>query len=144
MSDGKLVTPDDLRKFTEDARRAKVQEQFDHARKLEEEQKALREAFLSRDVHPQVMERVNAAVRRAAEQGLHEIEVMKFPAEYCNDKGRRINNAEPDWPSSLEGFAKRAHEFFVKELRPLGFNVRAQILNYPDGRLGDVGFFLSW
>ena len=144
MSDGKLVTPDDLRKFTEDARRAKVQEQFDHARTLEEEQKALREAFLSRDVHPQVMERVNAAVRRAAEQGLHEIEVMKFPAEYCNDKGRRINNAEPDWPSSLEGFAKRAHEFFVKELRPLGFNVRAQILNYPDGRLGDVGFFLSW
>jgi len=144
MSDGKLGTPDDLRKFTEDARRAKVQEQFDHDRKLEEEQKALREAFLSRDVHPQVMERVNAAVRRAAEQGLHEIEVMKFPAEYCNDKGRRINNAEPDWPSSLEGFAKRAHEFFIKELRPLGFNVRAQILNYPDGRLGDVGFFLSW
>ena len=144
MSGGKLVTPDDLRKLTDDARRAKVQEQFDRARKLEEEQKAIREAFLSREVHPQVMERVNAAVRRAAEQGFHEIEVMKFSAEFCNDKGRRINNADPDWPDSLEGFAKRAHEFFIKELRPLGVNLRAQILNYPDGRLGDVGLFLSW
>jgi excinuclease UvrABC nuclease subunit len=144
MSDSKLVTPGDLRKLTEDAQRAKVQEQFNRARQLEEEQKAIREAFMSRDVHPQVKERVNAAVRRAAEQGLHEFEVMKFPAEYCNDKGRRINNAEPDWPSSLEGFAKRAYDFFVKELQPLGFKVRAQILNYPDGRLGDVGFFLSW
>jgi hypothetical protein len=144
MSDSKLVTPGDLRKVTEEAQMAKVREQFDRARQLEEEQKAIREAFMSRDVHPQVKERVNAAVRRAAEQGLHEIEVMKFPAEYCNDKGRRINNAEPDWPSSLEGFAKRAYDFFVKELQPLGFKVRAQILNYPDGRLGDVGFFLSW
>jgi len=73
MSGSKLVTPDDLRKLTDDARRAKVQEQFDRARKLEEEQKAIREAFLSRDVHPQVMERVNAAVRRAAEQAIKKI-----------------------------------------------------------------------
>jgi hypothetical protein len=144
MSDSKLVTPGDLRALTENAQRAKVQEQFDRARKLEEEQKSLREAFMSRDVHPQVMERVNAAVRRAAEQGLHEIEVIKFPAEFCNDKGRRINNAEADWPNSLEGFAKRAHEFFVKELQPAGFKVRAQVLSYPEGRLGEIGMFLSW
>jgi hypothetical protein len=144
MSDGKLVTPNDLRALTDNAHRAKVQEQFDRARKLEEEQKSLREAFMSRDIHPQVMERVNAAIRRAAEQGAHEIEVIKFPAEYCNDKGRRINNGEADWPNSLEGFAKHAYEFFVKELQPAGFKVRAQVLSYPDGRLGEIGMFLSW
>ena len=30
------------------------------------------------------------------------------------------------------------------ELKPLGFRSRAQILSYPEGKLGDVGFFLSW
>ena len=72
------------------------------------------------------------------------IDIVTFPASYCNDQGRRINNAEPDWPDSLEGFAKKAHAFFEAELKPLGFRARAQILNYPDGRLGDVGLFLSW
>ena len=99
---------------------------------------------MSRDVHPQVMDRINAAVKRAAEQGLHEVQVLTFPASFCNDQGRRINNAEADWPVSLEGFAKKAHEFFETELKPLGFKTRAQVLSYPDGRLGDVGIFLSW
>ena len=99
---------------------------------------------MSRDVHPEVMNRVNAAVKRAAEQGLHEVQVLTFPASFCNDQGRRINNGEQDWPVSLEGFAKKAHEFFEAELKPLGFKSRAQVLNYPDGRLGDIGIFLAW
>jgi len=140
----KPLTPAELTGITQKVQQAKVQEQFDRVKKEQEEQRALHEAFMSRDVHPEVMQRVNAAVKRAAEQGLHEIQVMTFPASYCNDHGRRINNGEPDWPNSLEGFAKRAHEFFVKELQPLGFKSRAQILSYPDGKLGDVGFFLSW
>ena len=140
----KLLTPDELKGITDKAHMAKVQEQFDRARKEQEEKRALHEAFMARDVHPDVMARVNATVKRAAEQGLHEIQVFTFPASYCNDQGRRMNNAESDWPASLEGYAKKAHEFFEAELKPLGFRVRAQVLNYPDGRLGDVGMFLSW
>ncbi len=45
---------------------------------------------------------------------------MTFPCSYCNDGGRRINNLLPDWPTSLEGFAKKAYEFYDKELKPLG------------------------
>src|SRR5215475_1932593 len=140
----KLLSPDELKAIADKTHMAKVQEQFDRVKKEQDEKRALHEAFMSRDVHPEVMARVNAAVRRAAEQGLHEIQVVTFPASYCNDQGRRINNAEPDWPVSLEGFAKKAHEFFEAELKPLGFRSRAQILSYPDGKLGDVGFFLSW
>ena len=140
----KLLTPGDLKGIAEKVHMAKVQEQFDRVRKEQEEQRAIHEAFMSRDVHPQVMDRLNAAIKRAAEQGLHEVQVLTFPASFCNDQGRRINNAEPDWPASLEGFARKAHEFFEAELKPLGFRARAQILNYPDGRLGDVGFFLIW
>ena len=139
-----LLTPGDLKDITDKVHLAKAQEQFAHARKEEEEKRALHEAFLARDIDPDVRSRVNAVVKRAAEQGLHEIQVLTFPAGYCNDQGRRVNNAEPDWPDSLEGFARKAYGFFDAELKPLGFKVRAQILNYPDGRLGDVGVFLSW
>jgi len=140
----KPLSPGDLQGIAEKTQLAKVQEQFERAKKEEQERKALHEAFVTRDLHPEVMERVNAAVRRAAEQGFHELQVLRFPASYCNDHGRRINVAEPDWPESLEGFAKRAYEFFGKELRPLGYRLRAQILDYPHGQLGDVGLFLCW
>ena len=140
----RLLTPDQLKGITDKIHMAKVQEQFERVRREQAEKRALHEAFLAHDLDPDVRERVNAVVKRAAEQGLHEIQVLTFPASYCNDQGRRINNTEPDWPSSLEGFAKKAHEFFEAELKRLGFRSRAQVLNYPDGRPGDVGLFLSW
>ncbi len=139
-----LMRPDDLKKISNDAEMAKAQEYLRRAKKQEEEQKNLREAFLERDLHPEVRDRVNAAIRRAAEQGNHELQVITFPASYCNDGGRRINNAEPDWPDSLEGFAKRAHAFYVKELQPLGYKLRVEILDYPGGMPGNVGMFLRW
>src|SRR5215475_13725995 len=139
-----LMRPEDLKKITDDADMAKAQEHIKRAKKQEDEQKGLREAFMERDVHPEVRERVNAAVRRAAEQGGHELQVLTFPANYCNDGGRRINNREPDWPSSLEGFAKRAYAFYEKELRPLGYKLRVEILDYPGGMPGNVGMFLRW
>ena len=144
MTETKLLTPSELTQLTEQGQLAKVKAQFDHLKKEEEEKQTLRESFMGRDVHPQVKERVNAAVRRAAEQGLRQIQVLTFPATYCNDRGRRINNAEPDWQDSLEGFAKKAMVYFEKELKPLGFKVRAEILTFPGGMPGEVGLFLSW
>jgi hypothetical protein len=140
----KLLSPGDLKVIADNIHVAKIQEQVVRARKEGEEKRALHIAFLARDIDPDVQARVNAVVKRAAEQGLRETQVLTFPASYCNDQGRRINNTEPDWPDSLEGFAKKAHAFFEAELKPLGFRARAQILNYPDGQLGDVGLFLSW
>jgi hypothetical protein len=139
-----LMRPQDLKKISDDADMAKAQEYMNRAKKQEEEQKGLREAFLERDIHPEVKERVNAAVRRAAEQGNHELQIVTFPASYTNDGGRRINNAEPDWPASLEGFAKRAYAYYEKELKPLGYKLRVEILDYPGGMPGNVGMFLRW
>jgi hypothetical protein len=139
-----LMRPDDLKKISNDADMTKAQEYLKRAKKQEDEQKSLHEAFMGRDIHPEVGERVNAAVRRAAEQGHNELQVIAFPASYCTDGGRRINNNEPDWPSSLDGFAKKAYEYFEKELQPLGYKVRVQILDYPGGMPGNVGMFLKW
>jgi hypothetical protein len=114
--DDKLLTPAELKGITDKVHMAKVQEQFDRVKKDQEEKRARHEAFMASHLHPDVKALVNASVKRAAEQGLHEIPVLTFPASYCNDQGRRINNGEADWPQSLEGFAKKAYEFFEAEL----------------------------
>ena len=142
MSD--LLRPEDLRKISDDEDMAQAKKAMERSRKDDEEQAGLREIFMSRDVHPEAKARVNAAVRRAAQQGNRHVMAVKFPATYCNDQGRRINNLEPDWPDSLEGFAKKAYEFYVAELKPLGFKLTAQILDYPGGMPGTVGLSLSW
>jgi hypothetical protein len=139
-----LMRPDDLKKISNDTEMAKAQEYIRRARKHEEEQAALREAFMRTEIGPEAYERVNAAVRRAAEQGSHQVQIITFPASYCNDGGRRINNSEPDWPNSLEGFAKKAYEFYEKELKPLGYRAHVEIIDYPGGIPGNVGMFLKW
>lgn len=139
-----LLRPADLYTIAADAETAKMDEER-RAKKLAEERKrGLQEAFLSREIHPLAIERINNAVRIAAEQGHHQLMVVSFPSSYCNDGGRRINIGDPDWPSSLEGFAKKAHDFYQKELKPLKYKLQAEIISYPGGMPGDVGLFLKW
>jgi len=139
-----LIRPEDLLEISSDAEMAKVDEQQQAKRKKEAQEIELREAFMSREVHPEVIERINKAVRIAAEQGSHQLQVMTFPVRYCSDGGRRINIADPEWPSTLEGFAKKAHEFYVKELRPLGYKLTAEIISFPGGVPGEAALFLKW
>lgn len=139
-----LLRPDDLKKIADDIDMAKAKKAMEHMQREEEEKAALKDIFMSREIHPEAKTRINAAVRRAAEQGHRQLLVIEFPASYCNDQGRRINNLEPDWPASLEGFAKKAYEYYKGELQPLGFKLSAQILDYPGGMPGRVGLYLGW
>src|SRR5262245_25976120 len=139
-----LMRPEDLKKVTSDAEMKKAEEALKHAKKAEDEQKELREMFMAKEPAANAGERVNSAVRRAAEQGLSEVRVITFPASYCNDRGRRINNNEADWPDSLEGYAKKAYEYYEKELRPLGYKLKVEVLDYPGGMPGTIGFSLRW
>ena len=92
----------------------------------------------------QLMQIVMGLVSHAAERGQSEVQVYRFPSDLCSDGGRRINNAEPDWPGSLEGRSKLGYEFWHDHLRPLGFGLKAEVLEYPGGMPGDIGFILSW
>jgi hypothetical protein len=139
-----LITPDELRRITEDNEMEKAREALEKQRKVEGDRDHLREAFMAQDIHPEVFERVSRVVKSAAERGEREVLAIRFPSEYCTDRGRAINNFESGWPDTLTGFAKRAHEFFEKELRPRGYKARAQIMDFPGGVPGDVGIFLSW
>ncbi len=140
----RILRPDDLKKITKDAEVALLKETFDADRKAEEEKKALKEAFMSREIRRDAVERVNAAVQRAAEARKHELELFRFPASFCNDGGRRINNNDPSWPDSLEGFAKSAYEAYVEHYKPIGYRIKAQVMDFPGGKMGDIALFLSW
>jgi hypothetical protein len=139
-----LITPDELRRIAEEKEMAQLREALEKKRKADEAQDQVREAFLSREIHPEVFERVSRVVKSAAERGEREVLVVRFSSEYCTDGGRAINSFEPDWPESLTGFGKRAYEFWQKELEPQGYKLRAQIMDFPGGMPGDVGMFLKW
>jgi hypothetical protein len=139
-----LLRPQDLKEIASDAELAKMEDERQTKRKKEQQQIELREVFMSREIQPEAIERINKAVRIAAEQGRHQLQVVTFPCTFCNDGGRRINIADPEWPSTLEGFAKKAYDFFVKELRPLGYKLHAEIVSFPGGMPGDAALVLMW
>ena len=139
-----LLRPNDLKELSSSAEMKKMDEERLAKRKGEEEKAKLREAFNAREIHPDAIDRINNAVRKAAENGLHQLQVVSFSCKYCNDGGRSINNFDPDWPNTLEGFAKKAHAFFEKELKPLGFKMHAEIISFPDGIPGEAALFLKW
>ena len=139
-----VLTPNQLRKISEDASMAKAKQAFARMQLEEKARKGLYDAFMSLEPPANAVERVMATARHIAEQGRSEIQVLRFPASYLDDHGRKINNLESDWPTSLTGSAKQAFEFYEKNLKPLGYRARAQILDYPGGMPGDVGLYLVW
>ena len=144
-SDDELIRPDALRRIADEKENEKLKEWLKKQQRAEHEARAFHQMFIEREVIPAEARRVvSALVRRAAEDGKREVLALRFPSEWCTDKGRAINNFEPHWPDTLTDFAKRAYEYYEKELRPAGYRVRAQILDFPGGIPGDVGIFLSW
>jgi len=53
-------------------------------------------------------------------------------------------HARPSLETTLEGRPKFDYEFWHDHLRPLGFNLKAEVLEYPEGMPGDIGLILSW
>jgi hypothetical protein len=142
-----LITPEQLRRITEEKEMEKMHEALEKKRRMDEERHHFRDTFMQQDFprdDPRTRERFAALVRGAAERGEREVLALRFPSEYCTDGGRAINNFEPDWPKTLTGFAKRAYEFWQEELEPQGYKLSAQIMDFPGGVPGDVGVFLRW
>jgi hypothetical protein len=90
------------------------------------------------------LERAVAIIRRAANNSQTEVEVTRFPNVLCTDHGRAINQQEPGWPETLTGLPRELFVFWQKYLRPQGYKLRVQIVDFPGGLPGDVGMTLSW
>ena len=139
-----LVKPGDLKKATEQKEMRRAQELLEADKRHADEKLQLETAFKERQLQPDVKERLHRALMAAAERGETHLQVLTFPSELCIDGGRAINNGDPNWPETLIGHAQRAYEFFKAEMQPLGYRLRAEILDFPGGVPGDVGISLSW
>ena len=136
----------DIKRRMAEREAQKAAEELRHMQEQEARQKAVMAEFhRPPDRTPeQLMHQVMELVSRAAERGQTEVQVYRFPNSLCTDHGRRINNSLPDWQQTLEGRPKAGYEFWHDQLRPLGFGLKAEVLEYPGGVPGDIGFFLTW
>lgn len=140
-----VLKPADIKKRAEEVERKKLREAMEAMKKKESHEDEVRNAFMTEGPRPDWSDRLNRAINAAVERGQNEIMVLRFPAAWLSDKGRAINNFEADWPATLTGRAKAAYEeVFKKELEPMGYKLKAQILNFPGGMPGEVGVYLSW
>ncbi|HTT81575.1 MAG TPA: hypothetical protein VMF86_18055, partial [Stellaceae bacterium] len=80
----------------------------------------------------------------AAEHGERDFMLLRFPSDLCADGGRAINSALPEWPATLRGEAAELYRRWESGLKPRGFHLVARILDFPDGKPGDIGLFLGW
>ena len=112
----------------------------------EAEKKALMEKFSkpSGVSDEERMTRAAAIIQRAANNGLTEVFVGRFPNALCTDRGRAINQQEAGWENTLTGLPKELHEFWQQHLKPRGYKLRFQIVDFPGGIPGDIGVTLSW
>jgi hypothetical protein len=112
----------------------------------EAEKKALIEKFSkpSGVSDEERMARAAAIIKRAASNGLTEVEIGRFPNQLCTDRGRAINQREPGWEKTLTGLPKELYEFWQKNLKPLGYTIGFQIVDFPGGMPGDIGMILRW
>jgi hypothetical protein len=92
----------------------------------------------------EVMKKAAVIIERAAKNGLTEVQVYRFPNSLCTDRGRAINQQEPGWETTLTGIPKEIYEFWDRQLRPLGYRLRVQVIDFSGGVPGDIGLSLKW
>jgi CBS domain-containing protein len=82
--------------------------------------------------------------RDAAKRGEKEFMLLRFPSQSCSDGGRAINVTESDWAATLRGEAAEIFLRWEHDLKPRGFRLFARVLDFPGGKPGDIGLFLTW
>lgn len=143
---------DDHARWTADGLRRAMVEREMEAAAAEEKQKeaeharlvAFTEDFLMHHIGPDELKQARQRVEAAAKRGEFEALVYTFPSSLCTDDGRAINSGDPDWPATLQGKAREMFEAWERHARPMGYRLKAEIVTFPDGIPGDVGFLLNW
>jgi hypothetical protein len=90
------------------------------------------------------MKRAAAIINRAVNNGLTEVEVGRFPNTLFTDRGRAINQQEAGWDETLTGLPKELFQFWKQYLQPKGYRIKFQIVDWPEGKPGDIGISLAW
>jgi hypothetical protein len=86
----------------------------------------------------------STVIQRAVRNGLTEVQVYRFPNSLCTDKGRAINQQEPGWENTLTGIPKEIFQLWTDYLKPRGYRISYQIIEYPGGVPGDIAVTIVW
>jgi hypothetical protein len=83
-------------------------------------------------------------IQRAVRNGLSEVQVYRFPNSLCTDHGRAINQQEPGWDKTLRGIPLEIFQLWSDYLKPRGYRIKYQIVDFPGGVPGDISIVLAW
>ena len=86
----------------------------------------------------------STVIQRAVRNGLTEVQVYRFPNSLCTDKGRAINQQEPGWENTLTGIPKEIFQLWTDYLKPRGYRIRYQIIDFAGGVPGDIAITIAW
>lgn len=86
----------------------------------------------------------STVIQRAVRNGLSEVQVYRFPNTLCTDRGRAINQQEPGWQKTLTGIPLEIFQLWSDHLKPRGYRIKYQIIDFPGGMPGDIGIVLAW
>jgi hypothetical protein len=124
----------------------KAEEYARLAAAVESEKRALIER-LGRPSGKSEEEKVQLAstvIQRAVRNGLTEVQVYRFPNSLCTDKGRAINQQEPGWENTLTGIPKEIFQLWTDYLKPRGYRISYQVIDFSGGVPGDIAITIAW
>ncbi|MBD9374536.1 hypothetical protein IB238_18090 [Rhizobium sp. ARZ01] len=139
-----VLSAEALRKQILETQLAEMEKEDKLRDRKNEELAKFTDEFFHKHVGEQERAMIRNVVARAVKEGKMEALVYTFPSDFCTDSGRAINNADPDWPQTLQGKAKELFDRFKEVAQPQGYRLKAMVINFPGGVPGDIGFYLNW
>jgi CBS domain-containing protein len=134
----------DFRRLAADFENRETRRREDQRHSAEETRQHEAAELIGKHISEESWRNLIHGARTAAEQGLKEFQLLRFPSQLCSDGGRAVNAPDPDWPATLRGEAAEVFLRWSHDLKPQGFHLAARVLDFPDGVPGDIGLFLIW
>jgi len=141
-----LPTAQEIQKQAAVQEAAKAEEHAQRLAAVEAEKRALIERLskpsgLSED---EKVKLASTVIQRAVRNGLSEVQVYRFPNSICTDNGRAINQQEPGWEKTLRGIPLEIFQLWSDYLKPRGYRIKYQIVDFPGGMPGDISIVIAW
>jgi hypothetical protein len=146
LEDETFMSVADLKEYVDQRELAKAKTSVANMGLAEEKRKEyLRKLSTPMVITPERIRGLLARVKTAAaERGARELLIGRFPVDLCVDHGRALNQSEPEWPDTLTGVPRQVYEVWKETLQPLGYGLKAEIIEWPEGLPGEAGMYLTW
>ena len=145
LQDETFMSVADLKDYVTQRELAKASTSVSAVNRADEARKEyIRKLSVRMDITTDRIRALLAKVKLAAERGERELLIGRFPVDLCTDHGRALNQSEPEWPDTLTGVPRQVYEVWKETLQPLGYGLKSEIVEWPEGLPGEAGLFLTW